>query len=312
MRSPLFGPPRVAVSRWRRDRPLLGPCVHSACLDDLVYCSHPPPRFTAWRLPLRRGGRRRHVRLFAVRAVSSPQCGPRLWRHAFSSNRHAWPRGVLLAASYATWRTVLYGVAYLSPRAASTRHAGFGRGGQCRHVAGRGASWLFGTPRVAYVVLFGLPDPPRGFSVLDAWRTAFSTHPPRRRAWRLRTPRVAYPLLLVRHAFAPASPCVLSHRASGRRTARSSAARSGRLPCPGERLHHSSSRVAGWQKSAAGVVLPGGSFLLLCLAQPFVRPLAVEAPVAPLALAADAGVGSRLVRGRAGVWLGFARSASGQ
>ena len=212
----------MAVRRCRRDRPLLGPCVHSAWLDDQVYCSHPPPRLTAWRLALPRGGRCRHVRPFAVRGASSPQSGPRLWRHAFPSNRHACPRGVPLVASYATWRTLVYGVAYVTRRGTSTRHAGSGRGAQNRHVAGRGASWLFGTPRVAYVVLFGVPDPPRGFSVLDAWRTAFSTHPPRRRAWRFGTPRVAYPLVLVRHAFVPACPCVLSHRASGRRTARSS------------------------------------------------------------------------------------------
>ena len=225
MRSPLLGPPRVAVRRHRRDRPLSGACVHSASLADPVYCSHPLPRFTAWRLPLRRGGCCRHVTSFAVRGACSPERGARPCRHAFSFNRHACSRGVPLVISYATWRTVLYGVAYPGRHGGFTRHACFGRGGQHRHVAGRGAPRPFSTSRVAYVVFSSVSGPPRGFGVLSAWRTAVSSHPPRGWAWRLGTSRVAYLVLFVRHAFAPACPCVLSDRACGPRPARCSPAR---------------------------------------------------------------------------------------
>ena len=78
----------------------------------------------------------------------------------------------------------------------------------------------FSTPRVAYVVLSRAYGPPRGFGLLDAWRTAVSPQPPRGLAWRLGTPRVAYPVCPVRHAFAPSCPCVLSACASGPRPGR--------------------------------------------------------------------------------------------
>ncbi len=133
----------------------------------------------ACRLPLRRGGCCRHVRLFAVRGVCSPERGPRPCRHAFSFNRHACPRGVPLVISYATWRTVLYGVAYPGRHGGSTRHACLGRGGQYRHVAGRGA---------------------HGRSVRHAWRTSsFPASPARHVASAFRT-RGVPPFPHSRHA----------------------------------------------------------------------------------------------------------------
>ena len=170
-----------------------------------------------------------------------------------------------------------------------------------RSVPPRRGAWRsrpFRTPRVAYFVFSRVSGPPRGFGLPDAWRTALSPQPPRGWAWRLGTPRVAYPVPFVRHAFAPAWPCVLSHRAPGRRPARSSSARSGCLPCPGECLPQSSSRAADWQESAAGVVLPGVFLLLVWLSQLFVRPQAVEAPVGPGALPAAPSVGSSAWRCR--------------
>ena len=288
----------MAVRRHRRDRPLSGPCVHSACFDDSAYCSHPPPRLMAWRLPLRRGGCCRHAGLFAVRGVCSPERGPRPCRHAFSFNRHACPRGVPLVISYATWRTVLYGVAYPGRHGGSTRHACLGRGGQHRHVPGRGAH---GRPVRHAWRTSSFPVCPARHAA-SAFRTRgvppFSAQPPRGWAWRLGTPRVAYPVSFVRHALGPACPCVPSHRAPGRRPARSSPARSGRLPCPGECLHQSSSRAADWQESAAGVVLPGVFLLPVWLSQLFVRPQAVEAPAGPGALPAARSVGSPCVAGQ--------------
>ena len=249
----------------------------------------------------------------AVRAVCSPEWGDRPCRHAFSFNRHACSRGVPLLIPYATWRTVLYGVAYLGRRGASTRHACFGRGGQHRHVAGRGAPRPFSTPRVAYVVLSRLPSTPRGLGLRDAWRTAVPPHPPRAWAWRLGTPRVAYPLFLVRHAFVPACPCVLSDRASGPRPASGLSPRQGRLPSP--RGVHPSVLVcvplAG--RSPPQVSFFRGSLCLRCAWASCSSTLRLlRAPVAPRALAADAALGSSLVPGRGAVWLGFARSASGR
>ena len=190
-------------------------------------------------------------------------------RHAFSFNRHACSRGVPLVISYATWRTVALrrGVPG-SSRWLLRRHACFGRGGQHRHVVGRGA------PRPLQYVTRGVRRPfpvwsgaPRGFGVpfCVAYRSfPLTRHAAGRGVWVRHAWRTSFSSYATRSL--PACPCVLSDRGAAglvRRRCSSPLTRLGSSPLLGRGVASVSPSLRDrWLDgvSAAGVVLPEGLF----------------------------------------------------